>query len=279
MPRIRSIKPEFWSSPSVTSMSPWARLLYIAMWNWADDAGRGTYNPRELLGFVFPNDEEISVAEFRRICAEVRRACAVDFYDVGGRHYYAIPNWKRHQSKNARMSVSKYPAPEDGLPFDPEKMQVIGEDAESSGISAHMRGSSAHSRGSSARMRGISSTGTGEQGNRVEGVKEISNGTSYPQAVDKTTPPENSPDQPPTPNGGRPVCKKHAALPDDEIPPCGACERLRKAAEARARDEEATQRALRRAAIDACRRCDDNGIAREGSVAVRCTHETNQPPF
>ncbi|MCW0996205.1 hypothetical protein, partial [Streptococcus anginosus] len=81
MPRIRSIKPEFWSSPSITSMGPWARLLYIAMWNWADDAGRGTYNPRELLGFAFPNDEEISVAEFRRIVAEIRRACAVDFYD------------------------------------------------------------------------------------------------------------------------------------------------------------------------------------------------------
>ena len=69
MPRIRTIKPEFWSSPGVAKMSPLARLTFIGMWNWADDAGRGTYNPRELMGFIFPNDYEMTVAEFAQLCA------------------------------------------------------------------------------------------------------------------------------------------------------------------------------------------------------------------
>ena len=73
MPRIRTIKPEFWSSPGVTAMSAPARLTFIGMWNWADDSGKGTYNPRELMGFIFPNDEEMTVADFRLLCAEIRR--------------------------------------------------------------------------------------------------------------------------------------------------------------------------------------------------------------
>ncbi len=52
MPRIRAIKPEFWSSPQLPS-DPWSRLLYIAMWNWADDNGIGTAGVREMLGFAF----------------------------------------------------------------------------------------------------------------------------------------------------------------------------------------------------------------------------------
>jgi hypothetical protein len=39
VPRIRSIKPEFWDSPSTASASVRVRLLFIAMWNWADDHG------------------------------------------------------------------------------------------------------------------------------------------------------------------------------------------------------------------------------------------------
>ena len=88
MPRIRTIKPEFWSSPGVARMTPLARLTFIGMWNWADDAGRGTYNPRELMGFIFPHDEEMTVAEFRALCAKIRAHVAVDFFEVAGRHYF-----------------------------------------------------------------------------------------------------------------------------------------------------------------------------------------------
>jgi hypothetical protein len=163
MPRIRTIKPEFWSSPSMRGADPWVRLLFIAMWNWADDFGRGTANYRELAAFAFPDDQDPlapTVAELPLLLAEVQRRWAVAFYEVGGRRYYAIPSWDEHQ-KNERRAKSRYPAPGDGVPFDPSPPD-LPEHHPTNGSS----GASASRHGSTAPPRGTSGTGTGEQGNR-----------------------------------------------------------------------------------------------------------------
>ena len=114
MPRIRTIKPEFWDSPSTASASLRVRLLFIAMWNWADDHGRGTANASQVLSFAFPNDAELPslVAEAPRIYTEIRGSFGVVFYEVDGRRVYAIPSWTDHQ-KNERKAASKYPPPPD----------------------------------------------------------------------------------------------------------------------------------------------------------------------
>ncbi|MDV6275400.1 hypothetical protein R3Q06_18045 [Rhodococcus erythropolis] len=109
--RIRSIKPEFWSSPSLPK-DPWTRLLYMAMWNWADDNGIGTANERELIGFAFPNDGEITLDEFRRMLVEIHRVFGVIFYTVEGRRFYSISSWEKHQ-KFDRRSKGRNPHPED----------------------------------------------------------------------------------------------------------------------------------------------------------------------
>lgn len=110
MARIRTIKPEFWSSPGLPT-DPWERLLFVAMWNWADDYGIGTANERELLAFAFPNDPQIDAADLRRMLASVRRAFGVEFYMVAGRPYYAIPSWEDHQ-KIDRRSARRNPGPD-----------------------------------------------------------------------------------------------------------------------------------------------------------------------
>lgn len=111
MARIRAIKPEFWSSPGHPA-DPWARLLYIAMWNWADDAGVGTANMKELAGFAFPNDDHIETGAMRRLCADIAAHYGATFYMVGGRPYYAIPTWKDHQKFDNRRG-GKYPGPDE----------------------------------------------------------------------------------------------------------------------------------------------------------------------
>lgn len=119
MARIRTIKPEFWSSPSTAACAdPWARLLYLAMWNWADDMGRGTANPKELAGFAFPNDDAIDAAGVRRLLLEVELAYGVVLYEVRGRPYYAIPSWDDHQKIDKR-SGARHPAPNEGKPWNP----------------------------------------------------------------------------------------------------------------------------------------------------------------
>ena len=117
MPRIRTIKPEFWDSPSTAKASPWARLLYIAMWNWADDYGRGTANLKELEGFAFPNDDKFTdcsgnTVHFRDLVAEVSECFGVVFYTVGERHFYEIQGWNKHQRNERRAKQSRFPSPQ-----------------------------------------------------------------------------------------------------------------------------------------------------------------------
>lgn len=104
MARIRSIKPEFWDSPGTAKASLRARLLYIAMWNWADDWGIGDANPKRLLGFAFPSDEssEVEPRNFRHLAVEVAECFDVIWYQADGRDYYAIPSWETHQRTEKR---------------------------------------------------------------------------------------------------------------------------------------------------------------------------------
>jgi hypothetical protein len=186
MPRIRTIKPEFWSSPSMRNASPWARLLYVAMWNWADDSGRGTANVRELAAFAFPDDEDPiapTVTELPSLLAEVQSRWSVVFYEANGRRYYAIPSWDEHQ-RNERKAKSKYPAPDEGKPYDPGPP-----DQREHGSTLDSGGTSVHDDGSTARRVGRSGTGTGEQGNRGTGETNSPNGSilfAVPEPASKT---------------------------------------------------------------------------------------------
>lgn len=138
MARIRTIKPEFWDSPGTGRASLAARLLFIAMWNWADDYGVGTASPRQLMGFAFPNDDDMTSKEFPSLCKEVQDCYEVVFYEVDGRPYYEIPSWDKHQ-KTERKAGRRNPG--------------------SDKAECKKQGTSEDTQGSSA-------DGTGEQGNR-----------------------------------------------------------------------------------------------------------------
>lgn len=164
MARIRTIKPEFWSSPGQElCRDPYARLLFIAMWNWADDTGRGTANARELAGFAFPWDEQLSSADIRRMLGGIRRAFGVIFYEVGGRPYYCIPSWDKHQKIDKR-SGARHPGPEDGIPWDPDP--ETGPEQDELTPSENPAESSAEPAEVTPNPRRILGAGTGEQGNR-----------------------------------------------------------------------------------------------------------------
>ncbi len=156
MARIRTIKPEFWDSPSTARASAVARLAFIAMWNWADDFGRGTANMKELEGFIFPNDDIPTLSggksrSFRDVVAEVVDCFGVLFYEVDGRPYFAIPSWQKHQ-RNEKRAQAKYPGPDEA---DSAPDLGIGES------SAKVRHDVAESLGSSG--LGTGEIGTGEQ--------------------------------------------------------------------------------------------------------------------
>jgi len=131
------------------------------MWNWADDYGVGEWTVRELLGFAFPNDEDVTNAEFQCLCTEVATCFNTVFYTVGGRRFYCIPAWDDHQ-KNERRAQGKYPRPDD-----PEAVpdQAFTRAAEKHGKSVQPTGNTAPGTGNREQ-------GTGEQGNRGMAPRE-----------------------------------------------------------------------------------------------------------
>ncbi len=58
MPRIRTIKPEFWRNRQLANLSPFTRLLAIALLNVADDEGYFEADVALIRGDVFPFEKD-----------------------------------------------------------------------------------------------------------------------------------------------------------------------------------------------------------------------------
>lgn len=110
MARIRSIKPEFWTDESVMECSTTARLMFIGMWNFADDKGRLENSLRQIKAKIFPGDD-LDLETIRRMLDELSSNELVLIYSVDNKEYIQIKGW-RHQ-KIDRPQPAKYPDPPD----------------------------------------------------------------------------------------------------------------------------------------------------------------------
>jgi len=57
MPKIRGIKPEFWTDEDIVDLSLPARLLFIGLWNLACDNGHVTDKPKQIKMRILPADD------------------------------------------------------------------------------------------------------------------------------------------------------------------------------------------------------------------------------
>lgn len=110
MARIRTIKPEFWTDEKVLGIKPMARLLFIGMWNFADDYGRMEYSPVSLKAKIFPCDS-MSVDEVRDMISELDGSGLLSVYTVSGKEFIEIKGW--HNQKIDKRQSSKIPGPPD----------------------------------------------------------------------------------------------------------------------------------------------------------------------
>ena len=113
MARIRTVKPDFFTSPATASVDFPVRIFYQALWCAADDFGVGETNLNSLLGLAFPDTDGFTAQDVRRFCADCAQHFGTVFYTVQGRHYYAIPTWEKHQKLEKRTDRRKYPTPDD----------------------------------------------------------------------------------------------------------------------------------------------------------------------
>ena len=115
MARIRNIKPDFWTDEKLVELETWERLLFIGLWNFADDEGYMPYSPKRIKMQIFPGDS----LEVSRGIQSLISIGAVELFDSEFGQVLHVSKWSKHQ-KVSNPSKSKYSAvelaPADGKP-------------------------------------------------------------------------------------------------------------------------------------------------------------------
>jgi len=110
MPRIRTVKPEFFSHEGLAALPFAARLLAIGLLQIADGEGRMRWIPKQIEAHVFPFD----VVDLDDLAEGLEGAGFLLRYADGARLYATIPNFRKHQRITGREASyeSKVPAPD-----------------------------------------------------------------------------------------------------------------------------------------------------------------------
>ena len=112
MARIRTIKPEFWTAEQIMECSPNARLLFIGMWNFCDDAGIHPASFKTLKAEIYPSDD-ITAGQIAEYVKELLTQGLLEEYEVDGRFFWLVTGW-HHQKID--QPTYKHPRPDGTVP-------------------------------------------------------------------------------------------------------------------------------------------------------------------
>ncbi len=113
MPRIRTVKPEFFQHEKLydaerSSGLP-LRVAFAGLWTIADKAGRFEWRPRQLKLNVLPYDD----VDFAAVLSALESTGFVRRYVADAKEFGCIPSWEKHQHRNVREPDSTIPGPDD----------------------------------------------------------------------------------------------------------------------------------------------------------------------
>jgi len=94
VPRIRTLKPEFWSDEKLSLLDPLTRLVFLGLISMADDYGRLVDNVKLLDGQLFPNTDDSCRAPLE-LLARIGRI--VRYRAASGQSVIQVMHWTRHQ--------------------------------------------------------------------------------------------------------------------------------------------------------------------------------------
>lgn len=104
MARIRTIKPEFWSSEELSALPEAAHILAAALLNFSDDAGYFLANPGLVKASCFPlRDPSTSIPDCLSLLVSVG---FIRLGSLNGKRFGHVVNFDRHQRIN-RPTPSK----------------------------------------------------------------------------------------------------------------------------------------------------------------------------
>ena len=106
MSRIRSIHPGLWTDEAFVSLSPFARLLAMGLWNECDDKGTFVWSPVQMKMRLLPADNVDAVA----LMAEIETQGIIRRYEVDGKAYGAVRNFCKFQRPKKPNDIHPAPA-------------------------------------------------------------------------------------------------------------------------------------------------------------------------
>ncbi|MFE3081806.1 hypothetical protein [Nocardia tengchongensis] len=287
------MKPEFWLDRKLArKLTRDERMLYMGLWNQADEWGRALGDPVVVKGAVFPYDDDLTVAVIDRMLSTLDLAGVVQRYEVDGDPYLFLPKLKDHQRLEPGKSKSKHPEPLERVHRQPDS-EIVSDQSEKTVAESEPIRESGHETATfepdqSEPADPRTATVFSDESAHDPGNKSLLYGTgSMEQGGAAQTDPRET-ETPPKPH-----CDKHPGGTPD---PCGGCAGARKrwvafnlerdqraAAEAAAKAKADRERALRanddRArAIADCALCDDDGYLRvesaDGPQLSLCAHDS-----
>ena len=110
MARRRVIDPEFWLDEDLAKLTPYARLLYIGLWNICDD-NYATFpdRPDWIKIQIFPYEE----VDTHKLLDELSTSTRILPFEYDKKKYWFIKNFFKYQRID-RPSAPKYPKFDDG---------------------------------------------------------------------------------------------------------------------------------------------------------------------
>lgn len=168
--RIRTIRPEFYQSESVGSMTWKARLVFINLWSYVEDNGVNLDNPRLFRGQCMPYDDSV-LDDIEDAFAELEQCGSIIRYERDGKRLLFVPGFEKWQ--NIQRPGTCHYLPPDG--WDKRGRKIIPDDSgqlqehscESPDDSGQLHDCSR------SRSRSRSSSGKKEEENKFSSSKEI----------------------------------------------------------------------------------------------------------
>lgn len=166
--RIRTIRPEFYQSESVGSMTWKARLVFINLWSYVEDNGVNLDNPRLFRGQCMPYDDSV-LDDIEDAFAELEQCGSIIRYERDGKRLLFVPGFEKWQ--NIQRPGTCHYLPPDG--WDKRGRKIIPDD------SGQLQEHSCESPDDSgqlhdcSRSRSSSRSGKKEEENKFSSSKEI----------------------------------------------------------------------------------------------------------
>lgn len=108
MGRSRIIRPEFFTNETLSKCPPYARLLWISLWQQADKEGKLKDIPLKIHGEAFGFEPDVQIDAH---LDALKLGGFIVRYEVNGEKFIQVKNWDKHQPVHNNERCMGFPNP------------------------------------------------------------------------------------------------------------------------------------------------------------------------